>query len=106
MVAIGAIGKNVVANGTEEVGQRGVTSVFVILVGGIGCIGANLTGPVCRLYGVPHAPGSIVPPTPGSGAAATRFTFGGPAVPTTAAFAVATSGGKLPVIPARVKRSE
>lgn len=32
-------------------GYKGVLTVLVILVGGRFCIGAYLTGPVCRLYG-------------------------------------------------------
>ena len=43
------IGKYVLANATEEVGQRGEVFVAVIAVGGTGCIGAYFVRPVCKL---------------------------------------------------------
>lgn len=53
VVRIVGTGKKVVANETEEVGQRGDVFTAVIFVPGIGCIGAYLVSPVCKLYAVP-----------------------------------------------------
>jgi hypothetical protein len=43
------IGKYVLANTTEEVGQRGDVFVAVIAVGSTGCMGAYLVKPVCNV---------------------------------------------------------
>lgn len=98
------IGKNVEANATEEVGHSGAVLVAVMAVPGTGCMGAYFVNPVCRLYGVPHAPAAAVPAA--APAAATLLTVSGPVVPETARTAAATVAEKVPVIPVRVNRSE
>jgi hypothetical protein len=108
VVTMLGIGRNVVANETLLVGQRGEVLVAVIAVGGTGCIGAYLVKPVCSLYGVPYTPASAVPvPAAGAaGASATAFTAAGPEVPVTPALAVVTAAEKTPVIPESVNRDE
>ena len=99
-------GKNVAANETLLVGNRGEVFVAVIAVGGTGCIGAYFVKPVCRLYGVPYTPASTVPVAPPAAALTTALTAGGPVVPVTVPSAVITAAGKTPVIPVSVKRLE
>ena len=43
------VGRKVLANDTALVGYCGVGFFFVILLGGTGCIGANLVKPVCSV---------------------------------------------------------
>jgi hypothetical protein len=105
-VTILGIGKYVLANTTLEVGHNGTVFVAVIAVGGTGCIGAYFVKPVCSLYGVPHAPASVVPDAAPLAALATLLTVAGPAVPETLARAVVTAAEKVPVMPVRVKRLE
>ena len=102
-IDVPSTGRKVVAIRTEEVGQRGFVSVLTILVGGIGCIGANLVGPSCRLYGVPHAPWSRVAFVSPPAIALTAF---GPALPSMSLLDAITAAENTPVIPVRVNRSE
>ena len=96
-------GRNVVANCTAEVGQSGEVLVAVIAVGGTGCIGAYFVRPVCKLYGVAHAPS---PTDPVAAFETTLLTVGGPEVPETALTAAATVASNVPVMPVSVNRLE
>jgi len=99
------IGMNVLTRTTAEVGKRGSVAVFVIAVGGTGCIGAYFVRPVWEGYGIPKAPASGAPAA-GFAAPARAFFDGGGAVSTTAAFPAMTAGANVPVIPVSVNRLE
>lgn len=101
----------VVAMVKALVGWRGVKALAVILVPGMGCIGAYLVKPVCDWYGMLNssAPGAAAAVVPAAGLALllTLLTVGGPAVePAMAAIPCTTFGGKVPVMPVSVKRLE
>jgi hypothetical protein len=99
------IGINVLTRTTEDVGHWGVVTVFVIAVGGTGCIGAYFVRPVWEGYGIPQAPASALEAA-GFAAPARAFTDGGGAVSVTAAFPWMTAAANVPVMPVSVNRLE
>jgi nucleoside recognition membrane protein YjiH len=79
------IGMNVLTRTTADVGNWGVVAVFVIAVGGTGCIGAYFVSPVWDWYGIAQAPASALEAA-GFTAPARALTDGGGDVSVTAAF--------------------
>jgi hypothetical protein len=93
---------NVRAMVNADVGYNGVAFCFVILVGGMGCMGAYRVSPVCIVYSTPYSPsaGLTGPPS------VVLSTRAGPSVPETVFRAVTMFAGKVPVMPEREKRGE
>lgn len=96
------VGRKVCAMGTELVGYLGVGARLVILVPGGVIIGAYLMRPVCAVYDTASWP--CAPPAAAAGAP--WLVEGGPSVPVTFEIPSFTTGGKVPVMPDKVNRSE
>jgi hypothetical protein len=96
-------GRNVFAMLYALVGNNGLNTLAVILVGGIGCMGAYFVSPVCRLNGVSKTSPPGAPPCP------SLLIAPGPAVaPPSAVTAAITAGstGGPPLNPVMLKRSD
>ena len=107
VVTAAGVGSQVLAILTELVGYWALAVFAVILVPGLRCIGAYLTGPVCAVY-VTVAPAATESPSaaPLAPAAVNWFSVGGPLVPESPERPVVTVAGKVPVIPLKENRFE
>jgi hypothetical protein len=101
VVWMSGIGKKVVAILTLLVGYNGLVFVAVTFVGGTGCMGAYLVGPVCIVYSTSKSPASGAAATALAGltAATVLSTALGPLVPSIVARAVFTAASHFPSMP-------
>lgn len=106
MVTTLGTGKKVVAIMTLDVGHRGFVFVAVIVLCGIGCIGAYLVLPTCSSYGISKPAPPTAAPSRAKAAAIFVLSVGGPAVPGIPTKAVLIGSGNVPVIPVIVNLFE
>lgn len=106
VVATTGADMNVFAMFTLEVGNNGFVFVAVILLPGIGCIGAYLISPTWLGYGIANLSLAMLDEESDDLPAAMLLVVGGPAVPETDAKAVMISGLNFPVMPLSEKRGE